>query len=163
MLLALMVMPRSRSRSIESSTCAVISRSLSAPVNSSKRSASVDFPWSICAMMQKFRMNCGSMYFRAERSAAGKARQLRSHRVPQNIQCATLRTVQPAGQFAGNDGVSTHRPPLTTTSTIKDVDPPYKLGPHPNRVERAVSLPKFKLGLPKLVVSIKGHGLAHYL
>src|SRR5438477_53041 len=46
MLFALMVMPRSRSRSIESSTCSCISRCVSAPVISSKRSASVDLPWS---------------------------------------------------------------------------------------------------------------------
>src|SRR5215475_8919334 len=62
MLFALMVMPRSRSRSIESRTCSCILRSESAPVISSKRSASVDLPWSMCAMMQKFRMNFGSMY-----------------------------------------------------------------------------------------------------
>src|SRR5215467_5279518 len=62
MLFALMVMPRSRSRSIESRTCSCISRSESAPVISSRRSASVDLPWSMCAMMQKFRMNFGSMY-----------------------------------------------------------------------------------------------------
>ena len=61
MLFALIVIPRSRSRSIESSTCAVISRWLNAPVSSSKRSASVDLPWSMCAMMQKFRMYCGSI------------------------------------------------------------------------------------------------------
>ena len=38
-----MVMPRSRSRSIESSTCAIISRWLSAPVTSSRRSAKRGF------------------------------------------------------------------------------------------------------------------------
>ena len=54
-----MVMPRSRSRSIESSTCSIISRCDSAPVTSSSRSASVDLPWSMCAMMEKLRMNCG--------------------------------------------------------------------------------------------------------
>ena len=41
---ALMVMPRSRSRSIASRTCASISRACSAPVISRKRSASVDLP-----------------------------------------------------------------------------------------------------------------------
>ena len=64
-----MVMPRSRSRSIESSTCAVISRWLSAPVSSSRRSASVDLPWSMCAMMQKLRMKRGSMGSRAGRGS----------------------------------------------------------------------------------------------
>src|SRR5262249_12161576 len=53
-------MPRSRSRSIESSTCASISRFWSAPVISRKRSASVDLPWSMCAMTEKLRMRCGS-------------------------------------------------------------------------------------------------------
>src|SRR5437016_2896102 len=57
-----MVMPRSRSRSMESRTCSCISRCESAPVISSKRSASVDLPWSMCAMMQKFRMNFGSIF-----------------------------------------------------------------------------------------------------
>ena len=51
-----MVIPRSRSRSIASSTWSTMSRSLIVPVRSSRRSASVDFPWSMCAMMQKFRM-----------------------------------------------------------------------------------------------------------
>src|SRR5438874_4632411 len=62
MLFALMVMPRSRSRSMESRTCSCISRCESAPVISIRRSASVDLPWSMCAMMQKFRWNVGSMY-----------------------------------------------------------------------------------------------------
>ena len=63
MLFALMVIPRSRSRSIESSTCScpLISRDVNAPVDSINRSASVDFPWSMCAMMQKLRMNFGSI------------------------------------------------------------------------------------------------------
>src|SRR5688572_31681532 len=49
-------MPRSRSSSIESSTCSAISRSASPPHIWMKRSASVDLPWSMCAMMEKFRM-----------------------------------------------------------------------------------------------------------
>ena len=44
---ALIVMPLSLSRSIESRTCSVISLALSAPVNSRSLSARVDFPWSI--------------------------------------------------------------------------------------------------------------------
>src|SRR5687768_2577023 len=53
-----MVMPRSRSMSIESSTCSLpaISRSVSPPVIWIRRSASVDLPWSICATMEKLRM-----------------------------------------------------------------------------------------------------------
>src|SRR5271166_3556436 len=51
-----MVMPRSRSMSIESSTCSTISRSAIVPVSWMSRSASVDLPWSICAIMAKLRM-----------------------------------------------------------------------------------------------------------
>src|SRR5688572_31164516 len=53
-----MVMPRSRSSSMESSTCASISRSASPPHNWMKRSASVDLPWSMWAMMEKLRICC---------------------------------------------------------------------------------------------------------
>src|SRR4030095_5948713 len=72
MLFALIVMPRSRSRSMESRTCACISRSERPPVISISRSASVDLPWSMCAMMQKFRSNFGSMclFFRRGQGAA---------------------------------------------------------------------------------------------
>ena len=58
---ALMVMPRSRSRSMASSTWACISRAVSDPVSSSSRSASVDLPWSMWAMIAKLRMNAASM------------------------------------------------------------------------------------------------------
>src|SRR6476620_12161482 len=53
-----MVMPRSRSISMESSTCSLpaISRSVRPPVTWIRRSASVDFPWSIWATMEKLRM-----------------------------------------------------------------------------------------------------------
>ena len=53
---ALIVIPRSRSRSIESSTCARMSRCDTACVSSRMRSASVDLPWSMCAMIEKLRM-----------------------------------------------------------------------------------------------------------
>src|SRR5262245_38664125 len=53
-----MVMPRSRSMSMLSSTCSLpaISRSVSPPVIWIRRSASVDFPWSIWATIEKLRM-----------------------------------------------------------------------------------------------------------
>src|SRR4051812_7794364 len=53
-----MVMPRSRSMSMESSTCSLpaISRSVRPPVIWIRRSASVDLPWSIWATMEKLRM-----------------------------------------------------------------------------------------------------------
>src|SRR3990167_9062026 len=50
-----MVIPRSRSRSMASSTCSRISREDNPPVISMMRSASVDLPWSIWAIIQKFR------------------------------------------------------------------------------------------------------------
>src|SRR6266704_5663818 len=53
---SLMVMPRSRSKSIVSSTCSRISRLSSVPVSSIRRWARVDWPWSIWATMQKLRM-----------------------------------------------------------------------------------------------------------
>src|SRR3954451_11779129 len=51
-------MPRSRSRSIESSTWARIDRGSTVFVISRMRSGSVDFPWSMWAMIEKLRM-CG--------------------------------------------------------------------------------------------------------
>src|SRR5262245_57407359 len=57
---ALIVMPFSRSRSIESRTWLVIWRASIVCVSSSRRSASVDFPWSIWAMIEKLRRrSCG--------------------------------------------------------------------------------------------------------
>src|SRR5450759_112810 len=56
-----MVIPRSRSMSIESSTCSTMSRSSIVCVNCSTRSASVDLPWSMCAMIEKLRMSVGSV------------------------------------------------------------------------------------------------------
>src|SRR3989304_3658300 len=53
---ALIVTPFRRSKSIVSRTCSVISRSETVPVSCSRRSARVDFPWSMWAMMQKLRM-----------------------------------------------------------------------------------------------------------
>src|SRR5271156_1290590 len=60
-------MPRSRSRSIASSNCSSISRCATVRVTSSRRSESVVLPWSMCAMMQKFRI------FVAARSPEGRS------------------------------------------------------------------------------------------
>ena len=57
----LIVMPRSRSMSIRSRYCARALRSSTTPVSCSIRSASVDLPWSMWAMMQKLRMVAGSV------------------------------------------------------------------------------------------------------
>src|SRR5580698_10054592 len=51
-----MVMPRSRSSSMLSRTWLVISRSVNAPVYWISRSARVDFPWSMWAMIAKLRI-----------------------------------------------------------------------------------------------------------
>src|SRR6267143_4440858 len=57
---ALMVIPCSRSSSIESSIWSRISRSGTVPVVSSRRSDRVVLPWSTCAMTQKLRMRASS-------------------------------------------------------------------------------------------------------
>src|SRR3954453_20817828 len=49
-------MPRSRSSSILSRSCGRCLRASTAPVTSRMRSASVDLPWSIWAMIEKLRM-----------------------------------------------------------------------------------------------------------
>ena len=54
-------MPRSRSRSIESSSWSRISRTETVSVSWRMRSASVDLPWSMCAMIEKLRMCAWSM------------------------------------------------------------------------------------------------------
>src|SRR6185503_1985563 len=51
-----MVIPRSRSRSMESSSWARMARGSTVCVISRMRSASVDFPWSMWAMIEKLRM-----------------------------------------------------------------------------------------------------------
>ena len=58
---ALMVMPFSRSRSIESSTWLVIWRASIVCVSSRIRSASVDLPWSTWAMIEKLRRRAWGM------------------------------------------------------------------------------------------------------
>src|SRR4051794_33867923 len=55
-----MVIPRSRSRSIESSSCSRMSREATVWVISRMRSARVDFPWSMWAMIEKLRMRLWS-------------------------------------------------------------------------------------------------------
>jgi hypothetical protein len=51
-----MVMPRSRSMSIESNSCASMSLVATVFVITSSVSAKVDLPWSMCAMMLKLRI-----------------------------------------------------------------------------------------------------------
>ncbi len=70
---ALMVMPRSRSRSIESRYCARMSRGSTAPVSSRMRSARVDFPWSTWATMLKLRKRSSPGTSPLSSRAAGNA------------------------------------------------------------------------------------------
>src|SRR5947207_14595651 len=56
-----MVIPFSRSRSIESRTWLVIWRGSMVCVASRRRSARVDLPWSMCATMLKLRMRSGGI------------------------------------------------------------------------------------------------------
>src|SRR6187397_471737 len=63
---ALMVMPFSRSRSIESRTWLVIWRASMVWVSSSSRSARVDLPWSMWAMIEKLRRRSWGMVTRRE-------------------------------------------------------------------------------------------------
>ena len=51
-----MVIPLSRSKSMESSSWSCISRFWIVPVASNRRSERVVLPWSTCAIMQKFLM-----------------------------------------------------------------------------------------------------------
>src|SRR3954447_13433059 len=67
---SLMVMPRSRSSSIESRYCARMSRSSTAPVSSSRRSDNVVLPWSMWAMTAMSRRRDRSM-IAADRTNAG--------------------------------------------------------------------------------------------
>src|SRR5690349_7240113 len=97
-------MPRSRSRSIASRTCASISRACSAPVSSRKRSASVDLPWSMWAMTAKLRtwresneiLYPGAHYVRRTRTAA-KPDAADGARKPAARQSATRRSNERSG------------------------------------------------------------------
>src|SRR3954468_20559340 len=71
-------MPRSRSRSIESSTWARIDLASTVFVISRMRSASVDLPWSMWAMIEKLRMCAWSGM--AIRLRIGRARRCGSER-----------------------------------------------------------------------------------
>src|SRR3954468_18165703 len=74
-------MPRSRSSSILSSTCGRCLRASTAPVTSRMRSASVDLPWSIWAMIEKLRMfSAGALLPRSRLGAAEPARQKTAER-----------------------------------------------------------------------------------
>src|SRR3972149_8778742 len=63
----LFVIPRSRSRSMESSTWSTAFLGSMAPVRASSRSARVDLPWSMWATMEKFRIRESATKFRISR------------------------------------------------------------------------------------------------
>ena len=56
-----MVMPRSRSMSIESRYWSLMSRAFTAPVSSRMRSESVDLPWSMWATIDRLRILSGAV------------------------------------------------------------------------------------------------------
>src|SRR3954469_6419386 len=80
-----MVMPRSRSMSIRSRYCARALRSSTTPVSWSIRSASVDLPWSMWAMMQKLRIVPGSV---RPGCGAGTVRVMPSEILPRVRRCS---------------------------------------------------------------------------
>ena len=96
---ALIVIPRSRSRSIESSSWARMSRAETASVISRMRSASVDLPWSMCAMIEKLRillwsMGSAAMVLVAPVFAGIPPAQARRRREPQREQRVELSDLQ---------------------------------------------------------------------
>src|SRR5579863_1920217 len=101
-----MVMPRSRSSSMLSRTWLVISRSLSAPVTWISRSARVDFPWSIWAMIAKLRIWAIGVSVMV-RQVCGVGRLGQGHRAPaQDIEGRRpdVIRVMPRGWAAAEEG-----------------------------------------------------------
>src|SRR5262245_42830217 len=68
-----MVMPRSFSRSIESSTWSTAFLASMVPVSDKRRSARVDLPWSMWATMEKLRINSMVIWLRIPRPCARDA------------------------------------------------------------------------------------------
>src|SRR5262249_58650727 len=124
-----MVMPRSRSRSMSSRNCAAISRGDTAPVRSRRRSARVDFPWSMCAMIEKFRMLAVSRGVSPMGSRAGGALPEERDRLAEAVPEADLGP--PAELFARPPGIDDAAPLLARLGrAVAD------LGPTPRRVEQ---------------------------
>src|SRR5438094_199296 len=124
-----MVMPRSRSRSMSSRYCAAISRGDTAPVRSRRRSASVDFPWSMCAMMEKFRMLAVSRGVSAMGSRARGALPEERDRLPEAVPEGDLGP--PAEPFVRPPGIDDAAPLLARLGgAVTD------LGPTPRRLEQ---------------------------
>ena len=90
---ALIVMPRSRSMSIRSRYCARMARPSTTPVSCSIRSASVDLPWSMWAMMQKFRICSGGVNVL---SANVVTKEIHSGRDASIVPCAPHRLRSPS-------------------------------------------------------------------
>src|SRR5882672_1873440 len=96
---ALMVIPRSFSRSIESRTWSTAFLASMVPVRDRSRSARVDLPWSMWATMEKLRIRSMAIRLRIPRPCAGR-------RVPGPLQ--NPRHTRPAGLrtgIGGDDGV----------------------------------------------------------
>src|SRR5579875_1911674 len=82
-----MVMPRSRSMSIESRYCSRMSRASTAPVSSRMRSDRVDFPWSTWATMLRLRICSRFTGFQGDKGGLRRlppssvAQEVRQHRL----------------------------------------------------------------------------------
>src|SRR6186997_506537 len=111
-------MPFSRSRSIESRTWLVIWRGSMACVSSSNRSASVDLPWSMWAMIEKLRSRAWGMVTRRQ-SSARSARLGREHRQERD-----------AGRDQGDAGDLDSLDPLAEEQEAADGDDGRELRRH---------------------------------
>src|SRR5271166_953782 len=91
---ALMVMPRSRSMSIESRYCALMSRGSTASVSSKMRSDSVDLPWSTWLMIEKLRMTSGATtpsIVPSQSRCAGRSGLLIASEIPEAVRLLSVR------------------------------------------------------------------------
>src|SRR3954447_8953229 len=116
-----MVMPRSRSSSIESSSCGRCLRGSTAPVTSRMRSASVDFPWSMWAMIEKLRML----------SAGARTRPMLGAPEPAADQLRDLpRLVDLQGEHAGDVDADAGEDPAAEADDLRDERAPQRVVEH---------------------------------
>src|SRR5258708_17009902 len=107
-LCALMVMPRSRSRSMVSRTWACISRASRPPHSWMKRSANVDLPWSTCAIMEKLRIFFIEAWVRANQALYRSAVEAEGLIYLFRVQAAVTNQFSPEQQYG--DLVAVARP-----------------------------------------------------
>ena len=136
-----MVMPRSRSISIESRICSFISRSVTLPHSWISRSDKVDLPWSMWAMIEKLRMREVSVMGRwiapfAAPTKGGKGRCVRS-RTPRRAGSSPL-PPWPARPHARRRGTPAR---VSARAGRRDpTHPPARQSAQPSLVRRASRL-----------------------